>query len=212
MAVHPRLMIGAGIAIAGLGLVGAGAGATFTAQVSAHTTITTGGVGLSLNGETGSDVSLDVDGKTIGSHFKPITKDLLLKNTGTLDMASIYLSLTATGCTGGDSESLAKALHVKLTEVANHDDKGVHDNKVVHDDAVVFDGALCSFASGLDEAGVTPPPAHADVGSRLPHAPKADESIRYRIVIQPDDAEQGLPTAAQNTRTSVNLVFTGFDY
>ena len=33
MTVRPKLMIGAGIAIAGLGLIGAGAGATFTCHL-----------------------------------------------------------------------------------------------------------------------------------------------------------------------------------
>jgi hypothetical protein len=227
-------MVGAGIAVAGLGLIGAGAGATFTAQISADTSITSGGLGLSLNGETGSDVHVGVDGKKIGSHFAPISKDLLLKNTGTLDMASTFLNVTATGCDGGESAPLAQALHVRLTDVTNDD--------------VIYDGGLCSLAdsasargadssrragsvrddgspsghgatsggrpgaSSAREQGFTSPRSHADVGGQLPHALAAGTSILYRLVIGPSDTEQGLPPEAQNTATSVKLVFTGFDY
>lgn len=206
MAVHPKLMLSVGIAIGGLGLIGAGAGATFTAQVAGSTTITSGGVGLSLNGATGSDLHIGLDGKNISSHFAPITTDLRLKNTGTLDMPSTYLSLTATGCDGGQGAALAKALHVRLTEVTGHDDK------VVHGDKVIYDGALCSFAGSIDGKGFITPRAHAGVGGQLPGALDAGETINYRLVIQPDDAVQGLPPEAQFTKTSVNLVFSGFDY
>jgi len=206
MAVHSKLMIGAGIAIAGLGLIGAGAGATFTAQVAASTTITTGGVGLSLNDESGSDLNLDIDGKNLDSHFAPITKDLVLKNTGTLDMASTFLKVTADGCDGGKSAPLAEALRVKLTDKTN--------------DKLVYDGSLCSLVrsvSGNDvsskkDQGFITPPAHADVGGQLPYSLGADKTIHYKLVIEPKDAEQGLPTAAQDQSTSVNLVFSGFDY
>jgi len=202
MAAHTKLMIGAGFAIAGLGLIGAGAGATFTAQVSAETTISSGGLGLSLNGESGSDVHLDVDGKSISSHFKPISKNLRLKNTGTLDMASTFLSVTATGCDGGKGSPLAKALHVRLTDVT-------HDKRV-------YDGDLCSLAKsvrgrGSDQGFITPA-AHAGVGHQLPRALRAGESTLYRIVIQPKDVKEGLPSAAQHTKTSVRLIFSGFDY
>jgi hypothetical protein len=206
MAVRPKLMMGVGIAIAGLGLIGGGAGATFTSQVSASTEINSGGVGLSLNGKTGSGVELGVDGKNISSHFAPISKDLLLKNTGTLDMASNFLAVTATGCDEGEGAPLAQALQVKLTDVTN--------NKVV------FSGALCSLAGSVKGAGARSeskqgfisPRTHADVGGQLPHALDAGSSILYRLVLQPSDAEQGLPPKAQNTHTSVKLTFTGFDY
>ena len=206
MAAHSKMAIGAGVAIAGLGLIGAGAGATFTAQVSGKTSITSGGVGLSLNGETGSDLELGMDGRKIGSHFTPISKDLVLKNTGTLDMASNYLSVTATGCDGSEGSQLAKALHLKLTDETNGD--------------LVYDGDLCSFAGtagGHDATstigqGVTSARAHTGVGSLLPHALGAGKSIHYLFVIQPNDAIEGLPSDAQETHTSVKLVFTGFDY
>jgi Camelysin metallo-endopeptidase len=208
MSVHPKLMIVAGIAIAGLGLIGAGAGATFTAQVSATTEIRTGGIGLSLNDKTGSDVSLDVDGKDIGSHFAPITKDLRLKNTGTLDMASTFLNLSATGCRGGEGAPLAEALQVTFTDETN----GKHKQ--------IYSGSLCSLsrsvseqdASSENEQGFLTPPAHPNVGSQLPDLLRAGQSIPYRIVIQPRDAEQGLPTAAQFTKATISIVFTGFDY
>jgi Camelysin metallo-endopeptidase len=198
MAVRPKLMICVGIAIAGLGLIGAGAGATFTAQVSANTSISSGGLGLSLNGETGSALSVGVDAKNVGSHFAPITKDLLLKNTGTLDMASNYLRVTATGCDGGNGAALAKALHVRLTDVTN--------NKQV------YDGTLCSLTSTMSGQGFTSPLAHTGVGGQLPHALSTGASILYRLVVQPNDAAQGLPPAAQNTSTSIILIFNGFDY
>jgi hypothetical protein len=206
MAVHPKLMIGAGVVVAGLGLIGAGAGATFTAQVAGSTTITSGGVGPSLNGGTGSDLHVGLDGRNISSHFAPITKDLRLKNTGTLDMPSTYLSLTATGCDGGQGAALAKALHVRLTEVTGHDDE------VVYGDKVIYDGALCSFAGSIDGKGFITPRAHAGVGGQLTHALGAGKSIDYRLVIQPGDAEQGLPPEAQFMKTSFTLVFSGFDY
>jgi hypothetical protein len=206
MAVRPKLMIGAGIAVAGLGLIGAGAGATFTTQVSADTSITSGGLGLSLNGQTGSDIHIGVEGKKIGSHFAPISKDLLLKNTGTLDMASTFLAVTASGCSGGDSAPLAQTLQVNLMDVT--------------DDELVYDGALCSLAGIADghggrseiEQGFISPRSHADVGGQLPHKLGAGESILYRLVIRPGDRVQGLPPEAQNRRTSVKLVFTGFDF
>jgi hypothetical protein len=200
MAVRPKLMMSAGIAMAGLGLIGAGAGATFTAQVAGSSSIGSGGVGLSLNGQTGSDLHLGLDGNNLGLHFKPISKDLVLKNTGTLDMASTYLSLTADGCDGGKGADLAHALRVRLTEMTNQGD------------VLVYDGTLCSMATSNSGQGFTYPPAHAGVGGQLPHALGAGESTRYMLVIQPDDAEQGLPTAAQDARTTVSLVFSGFDY
>lgn len=199
MAVRPKLMMSAGIAIAGLGLIGAGAGATFTAQVSSSSQITSGGVGLSLNGQTGSDLHLGLDGKNLGSHFKPISQNLVLNNIGTLDMASTYLSVTADGCDGGKGADLAHALRVRLTEVTNRDE------------TVVYDGTLCSMATSNSGQGFTYPPAHTGVGDRLPHALGAGESIHYLLVIQPD-AEQGLPSAAQDNQTTVSLSFSGFDY
>jgi hypothetical protein len=200
MAIRPRVMMSAGIAMAGLGLIGAGAGATFTAQVSAGTSISSGGIGLSLNGKTGSDLHLGLDGKNLGSHFTPISKDLVLKNTGTLDMASTYLSIKADGCEGGAGAALATALHVRLTDVTNHSDN------------LVYDGALCSMATNTSGQGFAHPPAHAGVGGQLPHPLGAGKTTHYLLVIAPDDAEQGLPTPAQYSRTSVNLVFSGFDY
>jgi Camelysin metallo-endopeptidase len=197
MSVHPKLMIGAGIAIAGLGLIGAGAGATFTAQVSGNTSISSGSLGLSLNGETGSDVQVGVNGNDLGSNFTPISKDLLLKNTGTLDMASNYLNVTATGCGGGVGAPLAQALNVQLTDVTNH--------------IQVYEGSLCSLASGASEQGFTTPRAHSGVGGQLPHALGSGSSILYKLVLEPNDAAQGLPVAALNTRTSLDIVFTGFD-
>jgi hypothetical protein len=199
MAVPPKLMISAGLAVAGLGLVGAGAGATFTAQVSTDTQISTGGVGLSLNDKTGSNLRLDVNGQNLSSHFAPISTDLRLKNTGTVDLASDFLSVTATGCDGGSGAALAQALDARVTDVTNGD-------------IVVYDGALCSFASSLDGKGFITPPAHSGVGGQLPHPLGAGETILYRLVIQPHDAQQGLPTAAQTTSTSVSLIFSGFDY
>jgi hypothetical protein len=193
--------------LAGLGLIGAGAGATFTAQVAASTEISSGGVGLSLNGETGSDLHLGLDGQDLGSHFTPISQDLVLKNTGTLDMPSTYLSLKADGCDGVKGAVLAHALHVRLTEVSRSNDKvSSHVHKVV------YDGALCSMAKTKSGQGFTYPPAHTDVGGQLPGSLRAGESTHYLLVIQPDNTEQGLPTAAQHTNTSVNLVFSGFDY
>ncbi len=192
---RPKLMIGAGIAIAGLGLIGTGAGATFTAQVSTGTSIGAGGIGMSLNGETGSGARLGVDGKNLGSHFAPISKDLLLKNTGTLDLASNYLKVTASGCDNSNGAPLTQALHATLNDVTNH--------------TQVYDGTLCALAGdGLR----TPTTAHADVGGPLPHPLAAGASILYRLVLQPNDTTNGLPTAAQNANTAVSLAFTGFDY
>ena len=207
MAVRPKLMMGVGIAIAGLGLIGAGAGATFTSQVSASSEINSGGVGLSLNGETGSDLHLGLEGKDLGSHFTPISQDLVLKNTGTLDMASTYLSLTADGCDGGKGAVLAQALHVRLTEVTSSGDTAGN-----RGGTVVYDGDLCSMATAKSGQGFTYPPAHTGVGGQLPHTLKAGKSTHYLLVIQPDDPKQGLPTEAQRTSTSVNLTFSGFDY
>lgn len=204
MAVSPKLLIGAGIAVAGLGLIGAGAGATFTTQVSGNTSISTGGLGLSLNGQSESALLVGVEGDNLGSHFAPISKDLVLKNTGTLDMASTFLRVTATGCDGGKGEALTDALHVRLTDETN-------------DGKLIYDGSLCSLASEKDLAtdksgqGFTTPPAHEGVGGQLPHTLAAGKSNHYRLVIQADDAERGLPSAAQSSRTSVNLVFSGFD-
>lgn len=194
MAVPAKLLIGAGIAFAGLGLIGAGAGATFTAQVAGGTSISTGSISLSLNGETGSGLRLGVDGQNVDSHFAPISKDLLLKNTGTLDLASTYLSVTATGCDGGDGAPLAQALQVTLTDVTSS--------------RQVYEGTLCSLISSTSGQGS---PSHAGAGGQLPDALRAGASVLYRLVLQPSDVTQGLPVAAHNARTSVNLVFTGFD-
>ncbi|MEP7193828.1 MAG: TasA family protein [Actinomycetota bacterium] len=206
MGVRPKLMAGAGIAVAGLGLIGAGAGATFTTQVSGDTSISSGGLGLSLNGETGSHIQVGVDGKNLGSHFAPISKDLLLKNTGTLDMASTFLSVTATGCGDRDGSRLTRTLHVKLSDVTN--------------DNVIYEGSLCSLVDSVsgqgarsgNEQGFTTPRSHGDVGGQLPHRLSAGSSIHYLLVIGPSDREHGLPSEAQNSTTSVKLVFTGFDY
>jgi hypothetical protein len=196
MTVRPKLMMAAGIAVAGLGLIGAGAGATFTAQVAGSTTVTTGGIGLSLNGGTGQHVDLDVDGSNLGSHFDPISKDLHLKNTGTLDMASTYLDLTAAGCDEGNGATLARSLRATLTDVTHS--------------TQVYDGPLCSAAGDLSTPGNSH--AHSTDGLRLPHALHAGESILYQLVLQPNDATQGLPPAAQSAHTVVRVLFTGYDY
>jgi hypothetical protein len=207
MAIRPKLMMSAGIAIAGLGLIGAGAGATFTTQVSASSQITSGGVGLSLNGKTGTDQHLKLNGENLGSHFAPITKDLALKNTGTLNLASTYLSIKATGCDGSDGEALAKALHVRLTAGTSRDDKSTN-----HVDKVIYDGDLCSMDKSKSDQDRTATPAHTEVGLRLPGELEAGETTTYLLVIEPGDTEKGLPTDAQSTSTSVSLTFTGFDY
>ena len=207
MAVRPKLMIGAGIAVAGLGLIGAGAGATFTTQVSGSTSISSGDLGLSLNGQSQSSLLVGVDGNNLNSHFTPISKDLVLKNTGTLDMASTYLSLTADGCDGGKGAVLAQALHMRLTEVTSRDDTASN-----HDGKLIYDGALCSMATAKSGQGFTYPPAHTGVGGQLPHTLQAGESTHYLLVIAPEDPKQGLPTQAQHTSTSVKLTFSGFDY
>ena len=205
MAVRPKLLIGAGIAIAGLGLIGAGAGATFTTQVSASTSISSGKLGLSLNEDSESTLLVGVDGSNLGSHFTPVSRDLVLKNTGTLDMAATFLKVTATGCDGGKGKALAEALRVRLTDETN-------------DGKLIYDGSLCTLASdnnlakGRRGGSFINPPAHTEVGGQLPHALKAGESIHYRLVIQPNNAEQGLPSGAQDSRTSVSLIFSGFDY
>jgi hypothetical protein len=200
----------AGIAIAGLGLIGAGAGATFTTQVSASSEIRSGGVGLSLNGKTGTDQHLKLDGQNLGSHFAPITKDLALKNIGTLNLASTYLSIKATGCDGNDGEALAKALHVRLTAGASRDDKSTN-----HVDKVIYDGDLCSmdkYKGDKGDNGDTAAPPDTEVGLQLPGELNAGETTQYLLVIEPSDAEKGLPTDAQSTSTTVSLTFTGFDY
>jgi len=132
MVTSPKLMMSFGIAVAGLGLIGAGAGATFTAQVAGNTTITTGEVGLSLNGRTGHDLQLEVDGRNLSPHFDPISEELRLGNTGSLDLLSTDLDVTATGCNGGDGAPLARSLRITVTDVT-------HSRQV-------YDGALCSAA------------------------------------------------------------------
>jgi hypothetical protein len=196
MTVPPKLLMAAGIAIAGLGLVGAGAGATFTAQVAGTTSVSTGGVGLSLNGRTGQHVNLDVDGSNLGSHFTPISKDLHLMNTGTLDLASTYLDLTAAGCDQGDGTTLARSLRATVTDVTHSE--------------LVYDGPLCSAAS--DPSTPENSHAHSTDGLQLPYPVHAGESIFYQLVLQPNDADEGLPPAAQNAHTIVRVVFTGYDY
>lgn len=205
MAVRPKLLMGIGIAIAGLGLIGAGAGATFTAQVSASSEITSGGVGLSLDGKDGSDLHLGLEGKDLGSHFAPIKENLTLKNTGTLDMPSTFLSVTATGCKGGEGAALAQSLNVKVTDVTNSD-------------TLIYDGDLCSLgddktlASDKGGQGFLTPPKHNGVGGQLPHTLPAGKAREYQIVIQPEDTKDGLPSAAQRSSTTVTLAFSGFDY
>lgn len=205
MAVRPKLLMGVGLAIAGLGLIGAGAGATFTAQVSASSEISSGGVELSLDGKTGSDLNLSFKGEDLGSHFAPISTDLNLKNTGTLNMPFTYLNVTATGCDGSNGSALAHSLNVTLTDVTRQD-------------TVIYDGDLCSLAddktvtSGRRGQGFVTPPEHDGVGGQLPGTLPADTARKYQLVIQPNDSKDGLPTDAQRSSTTVNLVFSGFDY
>jgi hypothetical protein len=189
-------LMAAGIAVAGLGLIGAGAGATFTAQVAGTTSVTTGSIGLSLNGGTGDHVNLDVDGDNLGSHFTPINKDLHLKNTGTLDLASTYLDLTAAGCDQGDGETLARSLRATVTDVTHSEQ--------------VYDGPLCSAAGDLSTPGNSH--AHSTDGLPLPYPLPAGESIVYQLVLQPMDADEGLSPTAQNAHTIVRVVFTGYDF
>lgn len=196
MTVPPKLLMAVGIAVAGLGLIGAGAGATFTAQVAGSTTVTTGDVGLSLNGRTGQHVDLDVDGTNLGSHFAPISRDLRLKNTGTLDLASTYLELTAAGCDQGNGETLARSLRATVTDVTHSEQ--------------VYDGPLCSAGGDLSTPGSSG--AHSTDGRLLPYALHAGESTLYQLVLQPSDAEDGLSPAAQNAHTIVRVAFTGYDY
>jgi hypothetical protein len=149
---------------------------------------------------------MGIEGTKLSSHFAPISKDLLLRNTGTLDLASNFLNVTVTGCDGDEGAPLARALHVRLTDETNND--------------LIYDGALCSLAGSVkghgarseSEQGFTSPRKHADVGGQLPHALDAGATIRYRLVIRPGDKAEGLPPEAQSTRTSVKLVFTGFDF
>jgi hypothetical protein len=211
MATGPKLMLCAGLACAGLGLVGAGAGATFTARVSGTTSITTGTVALSLNGQTGSDVHLDLDGQDLGSHFAPITEDLRLKNIGTLDLARTYLALTSAQCaepghgdhedhqgdsvsrpdeggTGdqdghGDDGALARALHVTVIDATHH--------------VTEYDGPLCSAV--IEQRA-------------LRHSPDAGETIHYQLVLSPNDPNRGVPVAAGHSLTTLRVTFTGFDY
>ena len=197
MGVSPKLMMTAGIAIAGLGLIGAGAGATFTAQVGGSTSVTTGSTGLSLNGGTGDHVDLDVDGDNLGSHFTPISKDLHLKNTGTLDLASTYLDLTTAGCDQGRGDTLARSLRATVTDVTHS--------------RPVYDGPLCSAGGNRQADGGTNARAHSADGRLLPYSTHAGESIRYRLVLQPSDSENGLSPAAQNAHTFVRVAFTGYD-
>lgn len=197
MTVRPKLLMGAGIAVAGLGLIGAGAGATFTAQVAGSTSVSTGGLGLSLNGRAGL-VHLEVDGSNLDSHFAPISRDLHLKNTGTLDMASTYLNLTAAGCDGGKGATLARSLRATVTDET-------HSRQV-------YDGPLCSADGDLPPGEGSGPHAHAPDGRQLPYALHAGESVLYELVLQPTDADQGLSPAAQNSHTTVRVVFTGYDH
>lgn len=205
MAVRPKLLMGFGIAIAGLGLIGAGAGATFTAQVSTSGEIRAGGMGLSLDGRDGSDLRLGLEGKDLGSHFAPISKNLTLRNTGTLDMPSTFLRVTATGCKGGEGSALARSLNVSVTDVTS-------------EDRLIYDGDLCSLdnekalASDKGGQGFLTPPTHTGVGGQLPYTLPAGTSREYQVVIQPNDARDGLPSEAQRSSTTVNLAFTGFDY
>ena len=198
MSVGPTLMMGAGLAVAGLGLIGAGAGATFTAHVGGSSSITTGTIGLSLNGRTGPDLVLDIDGSNLGTHFAPVSQELRLKNTGTLDLASTYLDLTAVGCDGGHGEALARSMRVTVTDVTHSQQ--------------VYDGDLCSAAGGRSAPAGNAAPARSAEGGPLPHALPAGDSVVYDLVLQPQDAEQGLSPAAQDSHTSVKVVFTGYDH
>jgi hypothetical protein len=217
MSVGPNLLLGAGLACAGLGLVGAGAGATFSAQVSGTMSISTGTVGLSLNGRTGSNARLDVDGQDLGSHFTSLIEDLRLKNIGTLDLARTYLTLSTAQCTeqgsGGDDQD---GDDQGEGEPGNQDGQGNQGNHgggdggdgalahalhvtvtdVTHH-VIEYDGALCS--SALDERA-------------LRYSPAAGETIAYQLVLRPEDQDHGLPAAARHAQADVRVTFTGFDY
>jgi hypothetical protein len=197
MAVAPKLMVVVGLTCAGLGLVSAGAGATFTAQVSGTTTVTSGGVGLSLNGRTGSGIQLDVEASDLGSHFDAVTADLRLKNIGTLDLARSYLALTSPQCEPGDpagqGNALAHALDATVTDLTNH--------------VVEYDGPFCAFAAHRDRSAGAPEGAQS-----LEEAPAAGETIHYQLVLTPHDPIEGLPSAAQSSQATVQVTFTGLDY
>jgi hypothetical protein len=93
---------------------------------------------------------------------------------------------------------LARSLRVTVTDVTNS--------------SQVYDGALCSAASALSSPGDTDPRTHSAEGGRLLRTLPAGESILYELVLQPNDADQGLSPAAQNSHTSVKVVFTGYDH
>jgi hypothetical protein len=214
MSVGPKLMISAGLACAGLGLVGAGAGATFTAQVSGTMSVTTGTVGLSLNGQTGSNVQLDLDGQNLGSHFTSITEELRLKNIGTLDLVRTYLALTSPECAeptqSGSGDDLGSQ-----NDQGNNDEQGDDgdqgdegdDGALAHalhvkvidvtHQVTEYDGPLCSAAL-TDRA--------------LRHVPAAGETIRYQLVLSPADPIRGLPAAARHSQATLRVTFTGFDF
>lgn len=232
MPAGPRMLMAAGLAVAGLGLVGAGAGATFTAQVSGTLTVATGRVGLSINGQTGSDLHLDLEGQGLGTHFAPMTQDLRLKNIGNLDLPHTFLALSSPQCargTGdgdddqgedddnqGDQDGQGNGQGNRQGNGqgngngnGNHNQKGSGDS----DDAGALAQAL--HATVTDEThhlavydGALC--AFAPANRLLPRPLAAGETTDYHLVLSPEGTH-GLPVAALQQQATIRVTFSGTD-
>jgi len=206
MTVRPKLMIGAGIAIAGLGLIGCRRRGDLHHAGSGSTSITSGDLGLSLNGANQSTLLLGVDANHLGSQLRADQQGTWCSRTPAawtwLHLSQYQRDRLRRGrrCSSG-----AKPSACSWTDETNGG-------------KLIYDGSLCSLAGDRQssqkygQARLRHPTAHAGVGDQLPDTLQVGQSIHYRLLIQPQDHAEGLPSSAQNMRTSVNLVFSGFDY
>ena len=114
-----KLVIGASIAVAALGLVGAGTGATFTDSVFSSHRVQVGTFGVRIDPVAGDGANTDAHHVTlnqigpVASTFQSAKNELLVTNTGEVVAHTYALKLTDV-----NDDANLRNIHIKVTSYA----------------------------------------------------------------------------------------------